>query len=102
MAVCSAQIKGAGPIMIVDRHRDRLELAKQCGATAIDDSREDPVERVLELTHGEGADRGCECVGYHAHDAHGKEVPQSVRATGSLGVVGVFMPEDEGHRHTSH
>ncbi|HWG30605.1 MAG TPA: hypothetical protein VN676_08650, partial [Steroidobacteraceae bacterium] len=71
---------------------------------------EDPVERVLELTHGEGADRGCECVGYHAHDAHGKEVPnevmsslvQSVRATGSLGVVGVFMPEDEGHRHTSH
>lgn len=107
MAACSAQIKGAGLIMIVDRHPDRLELAKQCGAVAIDDSREDPVERVLELTQGEGADRGCECVGFHAHDPHGKEVPnevmnslvQSVRPTGSLGVVGVFMPEDPKSAH---
>jgi glutathione-independent formaldehyde dehydrogenase len=104
MAAYSAQIKGAGLIMIVDRHPDRLELAKQCGAIAIDDSRENPASRVLELTHGEGADRGCECVGYQAHDPQGHEVPnavmnnlvKSVRATGSLGVVGVFMPEDPG------
>ena len=102
MAALSAQIKGAAQIMIVDRHADRLELARKCGAIPIDDSKADSVERVLELTHGEGADRGCECVGFHAHDPQGHEVSnsvmnklvKSVRATGSLGVVGVFMPED--------
>ena len=102
MAALSAQIKGAAQIMIVDRHPDRLALAERFGAIAIDDSKEDPVDRVLELTHGEGTDRGCECVGFHAHDPKGHEVPnevmnnlvKSVRATGSLGVVGVFMPED--------
>lgn len=102
MAAYSAQIKGASLIMIVDRLPDRLALAQECGAIAIDDRQDDPVERVLQLTHGEGADRGCECVGFHAHDVRGHEVPnavmnklvKSVRATGSLGVVGVFMPED--------
>lgn len=107
MAAYSAQIKGAGRIMIVDRHPDRLALAEKCGAIAINDSEQDPVERVLELTGGEGADRGCECVGFHAHDPQGHEVPnevmnrlvKSVRATGSLGVVGVFMPEDPRSPH---
>jgi threonine dehydrogenase-like Zn-dependent dehydrogenase len=107
MAAFSAHIKGAGLIMVVDRHPDRLELAEKCGAVAIDDSKDDPVERVLELTCGDGADRGCECVGYHAHDPKGHEVPndvmnklvKSVRATGSLGVVGVFMPEDPKSKH---
>jgi threonine dehydrogenase-like Zn-dependent dehydrogenase len=102
MAAYSAAIKDAAQIMVVDRHPERLALAEQCGATAIDDSDEDPVERVLELTQGEGADRGCECVGFHAHDPQGHEVPnqvmnslvKSVRATGSLGIVGVFMPQD--------
>lgn len=102
MAAHSARIRGAAQIMIVDRHPDRLALAEQCGAIAIDDSEVDPVEQVLELTRGTGADRGCECVGYHAHDPQGREVPndvmnklvKSVKATGGLGVVGVFMPED--------
>jgi threonine dehydrogenase-like Zn-dependent dehydrogenase len=104
MAALAAQIKGAAQIMIVDRHPDRLALAERFGAITVNDSKEDPVDRVLELTHGEGADRGCECVGFHAHDPKGHEVPnevmnnlvKSVRATGSLGVVGVFMPEDPG------
>lgn len=106
MAAYSAQIKGAGQIMIVDRHPDRLALAEKAGAIAIDDSKDDPVERVMQLTLGEGADRGCECVGYQAHEPRGNEEPfevmnklvQSVKATGSLGVVGVFMPEDPGSR----
>jgi glutathione-independent formaldehyde dehydrogenase len=46
----------------------------------------------------------CECVGYQAHDPQGHEHPnatlnnlvRSVRFTGSLGVVGVFVPEDPG------
>jgi threonine dehydrogenase-like Zn-dependent dehydrogenase len=88
--------------MVVDRHPDRLHLAEEIGCISIDDSKASPVDQVLELTHGEGADCGCECVGYQAHDPQGHEHPnatlnnlvKSVRFTGSLGVVGVFVPED--------
>jgi glutathione-independent formaldehyde dehydrogenase len=102
MAAYSATLKGAAQVMLIDRHPDRLKLAEQIGAIAVDDSKGDPVEQVMELTDGEGADRGCECVGWQAHDPQGHEVPNltmnnlvgSVRATGSIGVVGVFVPED--------
>jgi threonine dehydrogenase-like Zn-dependent dehydrogenase len=101
-AAYSAIVKGASNVMIVDRHRDRLALAEKIGAVPIDDSREDPVERVMALTGGEGADKGCECVGWQAHDPAGREVPndtmnklvRSVRPTGAIGLVGVFVPQD--------
>ena len=104
MAAHSAMIKGACKVMVVDRHPDRLRLAESIGAVAIDDSEEDPVERVKEETNGLGAHRGCECVGYQAHDPQGEEHPNmilnrlvdSVRFTGGIGVVGVFVPEDPG------
>ena len=102
MAALSAQVKGAEHVMLVDRQKDRLELAEKIGVTAIDDSDGSHVERILELTNGEGAARGVEAVGWQAHDPQGHEVPnatmndlvQSVRFGGSLGVVGVFVPED--------
>lgn len=104
MAAYSAGIKGASQIMVVDIHKDRLKLAEQLGAIAIDDSEGTAVERVLELTGGKGADRGCECVGYQCCNMHRKEVPnltmnnlvKTVKATGGIGVVGVFIPEDPG------
>ncbi|MDB6121731.1 MAG: zinc-binding dehydrogenase family protein [Pedosphaera sp.] len=104
MAAHSAMIKGAGKVIIIDRHPDRLRLAEQIGAIPIDDSKESHVEKVLELTDGEGADCGCECVGYQCHDPAGHEIPnmtmndlvKSVRPTGGIGVVGVFVPEDPG------
>jgi glutathione-independent formaldehyde dehydrogenase len=104
MAAHSAMIKGACKVMVVDRHPDRLRLAESIGALAIDDSKEDPVERVKEETNGLGAHRGCECVGYQAHDPQGEERPNmtlnrlvdSVRFTGGIGVVGVFIPQDPG------
>jgi glutathione-independent formaldehyde dehydrogenase len=102
MAAYCARLKGARLVMVVDRHPDRLVLAEMTGAMPIDDSSGDHVERILELTDGDGADKGCECVGYHAHDPRGREHPnmtmndlvKSVRASGRLGVVGVFAPED--------
>ena len=104
MAALSATIKGASKVMIVDRRPDRLRLAEQIGVIPIDDSKTDPVQFVLDQTQGVGADRGCECVGYQAHDPQGTEDPaatlnrliQSVRFTGGIGVVGVFLPADPG------
>jgi glutathione-independent formaldehyde dehydrogenase len=104
MAAHSAMIKGACKVMVVDRHPDRLRLVEKIGGVAIDDSKEDPVERVKEETNGLGAHRGCECVGYQAHDPQGHEHPNltlnrlvdSVRFTGGIGVVGVFVPQDPG------
>ncbi len=102
MAAYSAYIKGAAKVMVVDRLPDRLGLAEAIGALPIDDSKASPVEQILELTDGQGADRGCECVGYQAHDPEGHEQPnltmnnlvRSVRPTGGIGVIGVFVPED--------
>ena len=104
MAALSAAIKSAAKVIVVDRHPDRLRLAEQIGALAIDDSTTDPVQAVLEETKGLGAHRGCECVGYQAHDPQGTEDPaatlnmliRSVRFTGGIGVVGGFVPADPG------
>ncbi|GLX11015.1 glutathione-independent formaldehyde dehydrogenase [Microbispora sp. NBRC 16548] len=104
MAAYSATFKSAGMVMVVDRHPDRLAKAEEIGAIPIDDSKTSPVDQVMELTHGRGADRGCECVGYQAHDPQGHEHPnmtlnnlvKSVRFAGTIGVVGVFIAMDPG------
>ena len=105
-AAYSAILKGASKVMIVDRLKDRLALAESIGAIPINDSKESPVDQILELTDGDGADKGCECVGYQAHDPQGHEHPnvtmnnlvESVRPTGRIGVVGVFPSEDPKSR----
>ena len=104
MAAHSAIIKGAAQVFVVDAHDDRLALAKKLGATPVDMRRCDPVEYLLGETDGLGTDRGCECVGYQCCDRHGREVNHitmnslvaSTKATGGIGVVGVFIPEDPG------
>jgi threonine dehydrogenase-like Zn-dependent dehydrogenase len=102
MAAYSAFIKGAAQVFVVDTHADRLKLAESIGAIAVDNTNGDAVEQVLNLTEGLGADRGCECVGYQCHDHHGHEcnhltmnnLVASVRPTGGIGCVGVFVPKD--------
>jgi len=59
---------------------------------------------ITEATDGTGVDCGVEAVGYQAHDKGGQEHPEMaldklvevVRATGRIGVVGVYNPEDPG------
>jgi glutathione-independent formaldehyde dehydrogenase len=104
MAALSAITKGASKVMVVDRHPDRLRLAQEIGAMPIDDSAVNPVEAVMQETNGLGADRGAECVGYQAHDPQGhennsmtlNELVESVRFTGGIGTVGVYVPMDPG------
>ena len=104
MATHSAMIKGAARVFVVDAHDDRLALAKKLGGIPVDMRRCDPVQEILGHTDGLGTDRGCECVGYQCCDRHGKEASSytmnslvaSTKATGGIGVVGVFVPQDPG------
>lgn len=43
------------------------------GATPINALEKEAVDRILNLTHGKGTDRGCECAGYQCCDKHGHE-----------------------------
>ncbi len=104
MAAHSAMIIGASHVWIVDKVKDRLELARRIGAEPVDIAACDPVEHILDATGGRGVDCGVEAVGYQAHDPSGEEHPEMVldnlvevvRATGGIGVVGVYVPEDDG------
>ncbi|HWC83808.1 MAG TPA: glutathione-independent formaldehyde dehydrogenase [Pseudonocardiaceae bacterium] len=104
LAAHSAMIRGADQVFIVDKQQDRLRLAESIGVTPVDFSQADPVEQILDATKGIGADCGVEAVGYQAHDSTGKEHPElvldnlvkSVRSTGGIGVVGVYLPDDPG------
>lgn len=104
MAAHSAFLLGASQVFVVDKQPDRLQLAKSIDATPIDYSAGNPVEQILDATDGNGVDRGIEAVGYQAHDSAGEEQPElvldnlvkAVRSAASIGVVGVYMPEDPG------
>jgi glutathione-independent formaldehyde dehydrogenase len=104
MAAHSAQLRGAARVFVVDMHSDRLAVAERFGATPVSISDADPAEQILDATAGLGADCGIEAVGYQAHDPEGHEHPElvldwlagSVRSTGGIGVVGVYLPQDPG------
>jgi glutathione-independent formaldehyde dehydrogenase len=102
LAAHSSYLRGAAQVYVVDMNADRLALAARFDATPVSLADGDPAEQILAATHGVGADRGIEAVGYQAHDPAGQEHPQmvldalirSVRATGGIGVVGVYVPAD--------
>jgi S-(hydroxymethyl)mycothiol dehydrogenase len=63
-AIAASRLVGARTIIAVDRDPTKLEWAKEFGAThTVDASKEDPVERIRELTEGNGADVCIEAVG---------------------------------------
>jgi alcohol dehydrogenase len=63
-AVLTAKLFTPGRIVVIDPAKPRLEKALELGAdVAIDNSTEDAVERIMELTGGLGADVAIEAVG---------------------------------------
>src|SRR3954451_23402417 len=65
-AVASAHLLGAGRLIAVDQHPDRLAMARRAGAETIDFSAEDPIDAIRELTGGAGPDRAIDAVGVEA------------------------------------
>jgi threonine dehydrogenase-like Zn-dependent dehydrogenase len=90
-AVIAAKRLGAGQIIILGRHPDRITLAKEFGMTDVVSERGDEaVERVRELTDGYGVHSVLECVGLEQSELTAIEI---ARPGGAVGRVGV--PQDE-------
>jgi threonine dehydrogenase-like Zn-dependent dehydrogenase len=69
-AVMSAFLQGAGRVIIVDRHADRLDMAREQGAEPVNFDEEDPIDVIRELTGGIGPDRVIDAVGVDAEHVH--------------------------------
>src|SRR3712207_1271939 len=69
-SVVSAFLQGAGRVICVDRHADRLDMAREHGAEVVDFDAEDPVDVIRDLTGGIGPDRAIDAVGVHAEHVH--------------------------------
>ncbi|WP_341252541.1 glutathione-independent formaldehyde dehydrogenase [Euzebya pacifica] len=105
MAAYSARLRGASEIYVVDKVEERLRLAEEhSGAIPVNFAEVDAPEFILDATDG-GTDTGIDAVGYQAQKPDGEdEVPAmilnnlvtSTRATGRLGVVGLYVPSDPG------
>ena len=90
-AVLGARLAGARTIIGVDIDPRKLEWAKQFGATHVINSREtDPVERIRELTGGNGADVVIEAIGRpetYLQAFYGRDL------AGTVVLVGVPTPD---------
>lgn len=90
-----ARLLGAGTILVsgVGRDRERLELAQQLGADVIVNAEEtDPVQRVLDLSGGVGADLVVDAAG---PSATLKQSLATVRRNGQVTKIG-WGPEPVG------
>src|SRR5207245_7331724 len=64
MAVAGARLRGAAMVIGIDAVAKRAELARYYGAdVVVDFSRENVVERIMELTGGVGVDAAIEALG---------------------------------------
>ncbi|MCI0755102.1 zinc-dependent alcohol dehydrogenase [Teichococcus vastitatis] len=108
----SAQIMGAERIIVIETVPERMALARQAGATHIIDlKQEEVIERIKEITDGEGPDAVIDCVGMEATAGHGmlgmlskvqetltstqrpyalEQAVQAVRGGGIVSVPGVY------------
>ncbi len=67
MAIRSAILLGANQVVAIDRLPERLEMAEAGGAITINFDEESVVERLNELTGGEGPEKCIDAIGLEAH-----------------------------------
>src|SRR5438874_5000168 len=85
--VIAAKRLGAEQIIIMGRHEDRIELAKEFGATDVVSERGDEaVEKVKQLSGGHGVHSVLECVGTEQSIRTAVEITRPGGAVGRVGV----------------
>jgi aryl-alcohol dehydrogenase len=91
-AVLAAVVCGCTTIIAVDLSSDRLEMARELGAThAVDAGKGDPVEAIRDITGG-GAEYSLECVG---SPEVLRQAVDSLPRRGVCGLLGVVPPGTE-------
>jgi aryl-alcohol dehydrogenase len=91
-AVLAAVVCGCTTIIAVDIHKDRLDKAKEFGAThTVNASEVNPVEAILEITSG-GPNFSLECVG---NPAVLRQAVDCLPLLGICGLLGVVAPGTE-------
>ena len=86
-AQISCLLRGAARVIAVDLDEGRLERARQLGCDAVNPTKTNLGERVLELTHGVGADAAIEAVGREDLITQAAMV---TRPGGRVAVIGVL------------
>jgi S-(hydroxymethyl)glutathione dehydrogenase/alcohol dehydrogenase len=91
-AVQGARLSGAGKIIAVDVHQEKLEMAKRLGATHTVLNQHDVkavVDKIMEITWGVGTDYSMEFVGFDQIDETYKIAYGAIRKNGTMLLVGV-------------
>jgi S-(hydroxymethyl)glutathione dehydrogenase/alcohol dehydrogenase len=91
-AIQGAVLSGAGKIIAIDVHEQKLSLARKFGATHTIQSRHNPdavVKEVMDITWGLGTDYSFEFVGGPETDDTALVAFRSVRKGGTIFMVGV-------------
>ena len=90
-AVAGAKLMGATTIIGVDTVRERLDVARRLGADHVVDFRQgDPVEQIMALTGGRGADVAIEALGTQGTFESALRV---LRPGGTLSSLGVYSSD---------
>ena len=88
MGVVMARLMGAGTIILTGTRAERLEVGQYLGAdVAVNVREEDVVERIIELTHGVGADAVLECAGTTQAAVDAVEY---TKKNGRIALVGIY------------
>jgi S-(hydroxymethyl)glutathione dehydrogenase/alcohol dehydrogenase len=88
-AVQGAAVNGASKVVAVDPVDFKLEMAEEFGAThTVNPDQQDPVERVLELTDGVGADKSIVTID-NVRPEHVGQAFQAIRKGGRAVVAGI-------------
>jgi len=67
MAIRSAILLGAKQVVVIDRVRERLAMARDSGAIIINFEEQSVLERLKELTNGKGPEKCIDAVGMESH-----------------------------------
>ena len=81
-----AKVFGAAQIYAIELDSNKLETAKEMGAIPINAKNVDPVEKIMELTNGDGVDVALELIGLPLTMDQGV---RSLARFGRLGLVGI-------------
>jgi len=91
-AIQAAKLSGAGTIIAVDLHEEKLSMAKKMGATHVIQNRHKPeevVKEIMEITWGLGTDYSGEFVGTEQCDETIKIAFEAIRKGGTMCLIGV-------------